>query len=289
MEKCLLSVDWDYFVYTQHTLGLYMENERSLDELWYKRYIQAMARGKDIKKAFQLSPEVDTFWDRIKQRFKFVDGIKAYVSDSHALSYKIAKENHCNVVYLFDTHSDLGYGGLSSLNYDVNCSNWLGKLLKDKQIKEANIIYSPYTAEKPEHFKLMNRIYNIRYYDFNDLNVINDPNDHYDFNDCNDFNYPYDLNDMDLGDLSDPSGPSDLNAPDNLAHLDNSDKYIDKYIEISVIHICRSGAWAPPWLDNNFIKFIDALGLPYEVVDCPKRKWDPVHISLSKQIDYLLA
>jgi hypothetical protein len=45
MEKCLLSVDWDYFVYTQHTLGLYMENERSLDELWYKRYIQAMARG----------------------------------------------------------------------------------------------------------------------------------------------------------------------------------------------------------------------------------------------------
>jgi hypothetical protein len=40
--------------------------------------------GKDIKKAFQLSPEVDTFWDRIKQRFKFVGGIKAYVSDSHA-------------------------------------------------------------------------------------------------------------------------------------------------------------------------------------------------------------
>jgi hypothetical protein len=244
MEKCLLSVDWDYFVYTQHTLGLYMENERSLGELWYKRYIQAMARGKDIKKAFQLSPEVDTFWDRIKQRFKFVGGIKAYVSDSHALSYKIAKENHCNVVYLFDSHSDLGYGGLSSLNYDVNCSNWLGKLLKDKQIKEANIIYSPYTAEKPEHFKLMNRLYNIRYYDFNDLN-----------------------------------------ESDNLAHPD----YLGKCIEVSVIHICRSGAWTPPWLDNNFIKFIDALGLPYEVVDCPKRKWDPVHISLSKQIDYLLV
>lgn len=59
------------------------------------------------------------------------------------MSYKIAKENNCKVVYLFDSHADLGYGGLASLNFGVNCSNWLGKLLKEREIIEANIFTAP--------------------------------------------------------------------------------------------------------------------------------------------------
>jgi len=232
MEKCLLSIDWDYFVYTKNNWGTYLENNRSLLNLWYIRYIQGKARGEDIQKAYHISSEVDTFWNKIKKRFKFVKNTKAYVSDSHALSYKIAIENSCKVVYLFDSHADLGYGGLSSLNFEVNCSNWLGKLLKDKQIKEANIFYSPYTAEKPENFEPMNSIYNIKYCNFKDFH---------------------------------------------------------KCILVSVIHICRSGAWTPPWLDNKFTQFIDALEIPYEIVNCPERKWDPDNISLSEQINYLMA
>jgi len=233
MEKCLLSIDWDYFIYTtQANWGSYLENKKSLLDLWYKRYLQGKARGKDIQKAFQLSAEVDTFWSKIKQYFKFVKNIKAYVSDSHALSYEIAKENNCKIVYLFDAHADLGYGGLASLNFEVNCSNWLGKLLKEKQIKEANIFYSPYTAEKPEHFKPMNNIYNIKYWDFNNW---------------------------------------------------------DKCIVVSVIHLCRSGAWTPPWLDNKFTQFINALGISYKTVNCPERKWDTANLSLSDQINYLMA
>jgi len=232
MEKCLLSVDWDYFIYTRDNWNPYLENKRGLIDLWYKRYIQAKARGEDIQKAFQLSSEFDTFWDKIRKCFKFVENIKIYVSDSHALSYQIARENNCQAVYLFDAHADLGYGGLSSLNFEVNCSNWLGKLLKEKQIREANIFYSPYTAEQPGHFKPMNSIYNIRYCSFADLH---------------------------------------------------------QGIMVSAIHLCRSGAWTPPWLDNKFVQFINALGIPYEVVNCPERKWDPVHISLADEINYLLA
>ncbi|MGE5614261.1 MAG: arginase [Bacillota bacterium] len=233
MDKCLLSIDWDYFIYTRKdNLGLYLENNRSLIDLWYKRYIQAKAKGEDIQKEFHLSPELDAFWDKIKRCFKFAKDVKLYVSDSHALSYEIAKENNCIAVYLFDSHADLGYGGLLFPNYEVDCSNWLGKLLKDKQIKEANIFYSPYTAEKPEYFKPMNSIYNIGYHDFNDW---------------------------------------------------------DKCIAVSAIHICRSGAWTPPWLDDKFTRFIDSLGLPYEIVNCPERKWDTVNISLSDQIYYLMA
>ena len=233
MEKCLLSIDWDYFIYSpKYSCNSYLENKKSLIDLWYKRYIQAKARGEDIQKAFYISPELYTFWSRIKKYFKFSKNTKVYVSDSHAMSYKIAEENNCKSVYLFDYHSDLGYGGLLSLNFDVNCSNWLGKLLKDEHIKAAYIFYSPYTKEKPEDFKPMNDIYNIRY--------------------CK----TYDLS---------------------------------KSVSAAAVHICRSGAWTPPWYDNRFIQFVKALGLSYKVVNCPERKWDTASLSLSDKINYLLA
>ena len=198
MDTSLLSVDWDYFIYTQkENWGSYIENNKNIINLWYKRYIQSKAKGKNIKKAFQLSLDVDNFWEEIKKYFEFGKNIKVYVSDSHALSYDIAKENGCNRVYLFDAHSDLGYGGLSSLNFEVNCANWLGKLLKSKLIEEANII--------------------------------------------------------------------------------------------SAIHICRSGAWTPPWFDDRFFQFIKELGVPYKIIDCPTRKWDTKNISFSDEIYYLMA
>jgi len=235
MEKCLLSIDWDYFIYGEKgTMGSHIENNRSLIDLWYKRYIQEKIRGEDIQKSFQISSELDTFWKKVKKYFKFAEDIKVYVSDSHSLSYNIAKENNCTIVYLFDSHADLGYGGLSSLDFELNCSNWLGKLLKEKQVIKAYIFYSPYTAEKPEYFNPMNSSYNIAYHDFNDF--------------------------------------------------DNNNS-----IKVSAIHICRSGAWTPPWLDRKFTQFIDDLEIPYKIVNCPERKWDTENISFSDQIYYLMA
>lgn len=233
MKKCLLSIDWDYFIYTtKENWGSYIENSRSLIDLWYKRYFQEKAFGKDLRESYKLSSEWNTFWERIKERFLFVKDIKAYVSDSHSWSYNIAKENNCSIVCLFDSHADLGYSGLSSLNFKVNCSNWLGRLFKDKQIKEAYIFYSPYTKEKPEYFKQINSIYNIKYCSLKDLN---------------------------------------------------------KSFKVSAIHICRSGAWTPPWLDEKFTQFINAMGIAYKILNCPVRKWDMANISLSKQVDYLMA
>lgn len=233
VERCLLSIDWDYFVYVKDkSWGSYLENDRSLVDLWYKRYIQAKLQGMDIIKLFQLSPELNTFWKNIREHFNFEQNIKVYVSDSHTLSYNIAKDNNCRKVYLFDAHSDLGYGGLSSLNFEVNCSNWLGKLFKDNLIREATIVYSPYTSEKPEYFKQMNNLYKISY--------------------C------------------------DLNA-------------LGKNIKVSTLHICRSGAWTPPWFDKKFAEFVNELGIPYQTVNCPARKWDIQHLSFSDQINYMMA
>jgi hypothetical protein len=51
----------------------------------------------------------------------------------------------------------------------------------------------------------------------------------------------------------------------------------------------KNGAWTPPWLDNKFKQFINGMGIPYETVNYPERKWDPDHISFSDQINYLMA
>lgn len=233
MGKCLLSIDWDYFIYTQkENWGSFMENRKNVIDLWYKRYIQSRTSGRDIQKSFKLSLDVDTFWKKIRKVFKFEKDIKTYVSDSHALSYNIAEDNDCSAVFLFDAHSDLGYGGLSSLNFEVNCANWLGKLLKSGQVKAANIIYSPYTTEKPEYFKSINKAYKVRYISLSDL------------------------------------------VPE---------------INVGAIHICRSGAWTPPWFDERFVDFVDELGRPYDISDCPERKWDTEHISFSDKIYYMMA
>ncbi|MCG0276784.1 MAG: hypothetical protein L5655_11655 [Thermosediminibacteraceae bacterium] len=96
MGKCLLSIDWDYFIYIKNDNkginGSYLENDRGLVDL-------------------------------------------------------------CRAVYLFDAHADLGYGGLSSLNFEVDCSNWLGKLFKDELIEEATIVYMPVHFRKTRVFQ----------------------------------------------------------------------------------------------------------------------------------------
>lgn len=234
MSRCLLSIDWDYFVATkEENWGSFTESKKGLVDLWYKRYLKAKAEGTDLQDMYKLSPAWRTFWQRLEGRFTMDEDTKMYVTDSHLWSYKIAKKHDCRTVCLFDSHADLGYGGLSSLDFEVNCSNWLGRLLKDEHSENAHIVYSPHTLEKPEHFQEINSMYTITYY----------------------------------------TNLDDLDGPFN----------------VSAIHVCRSGAWTPPWFDDKFVMFVEALGKEYEVIDCPKRKWDTKSLSLSRQIAYLFA
>ena len=233
MGRSLLSIDWDYFIYSgDKNFGSYIENKRTIIDLWYKRYILFKKKGKDITKYFSLSGDVEKFWDLIKGKFNFMKGIKIYVTDSHSLSYSLAIDNNCDTVYLFDSHADLGYGGLQSLDFEVNCANWLGKLFRDNKIDKAYVIYGPFTLEDPCDFDFMNKLYNINYPKLEDLDIDTD---------------------------------------------------------ISVIHIARSGAWTPPWYDEDFFKFTNNFGLPYIMVDCPIRRWDPGRLSFSDEIYYMMA
>ncbi|MED3763659.1 arginase [Ureibacillus terrenus] len=230
---CLLSIDWDYFISAEnHEVVSSIENKRTINDLWYKKYFQYKSYGEDFEKSFVLSEETDNFWDKIKQFFRWNQDVGIYVSDSHALSYKIAEKFGVDEVYLFDAHSDLGYGGLASLEFEVNCANWLGKLLQNQIINKAKIIYSPFTKEAPEFFKDMIKAFDVEFINFEDLR---------------------------------------------------------KDIKTNVIHICRSGAWSPPWFDGKFIEFVKGLGLPYKVYQCPTRKWNPNNVTYAEKLQYLMA
>lgn len=237
MGNSLLSIDWDYFISLDNENCVSsIENKRAIIDSWYKRYLQAKYQGENIQKGFQLSSEADKFWQVMKESFEFDSHIHVFVSDSHALSYEIAQEYNCDDVYLFDAHSDLGYGGLSSLDFEVNCANWLGKLLKNNKVDEAHIIYGPYSAEKPENFEEMNHLYHIEYPKLKELQTKSNTKS-----------------------------------------------------KISAIHICRSGAWTPPWLDNKFAEFIHKIGIPYTVIECPTRYWNPQVLTYADQLHYLMG
>jgi hypothetical protein len=64
---------------------------------------------------------------------------------------------------------------------------------------------------------------------------------------------------------------------------------IPAHVEVKAIHICRSGAWTPPWYDQNFINFVDKVGLPFKNMGCKPRKWDTKKLSLSEQITYMMS
>ena len=55
-----------------------------------------------------------------------------------------------------------------------------------------------------------------------------------------------------------------------------------------IIHICRSGCWSAPWLDNKFKAFAFESGFEFENIDIKERNWTPASISLADQIDYML-
>lgn len=56
--------------------------------------------------------------------------------------------------------------------------------------------------------------------------------------------------------------------------------YTDDMVE--GIHVCRSGCWVPPWLDEAFCTFVKESGLLSEVAMCNSRQdskvWDPMRI-----------
>lgn len=153
MSKNLLTIDWDFFIDNKMVEWTsILENNINKTTKWYKRYLSYQQKGKNLYDFFVLNPNYKHFFTLLSKHFNIRSSTPIYITDSHTYAYHIAKERHCDYVYSFDAHSDLGYGGLSSLDFELNCANWLGQLLKGQYIQAASIFYSPYTKENPDDF-----------------------------------------------------------------------------------------------------------------------------------------
>lgn len=170
MKKYFLSLDWDYFI-DVHTLysHSYRETERDILVKWYNEYFWGLENGQSIERNYILSPDYERFKEKVVPQLKITGKLPLVVSESHEVAYECVKQSGCEAVYLFDAHSDLGYGGLEALEYEVNCGNWLGKLLKEELIHEAYIIYSPYTKECVEEFEEQMNAFSIHFISETDL------------------------------------------------------------------------------------------------------------------------
>ncbi|GFN34765.1 hypothetical protein [Tepidimicrobium xylanilyticum] len=228
----ILSIDWDYFIpLKREWTGSYMENNRYRNLKWYERYFDYKRKGQNLETTVNVDSNLlNSFINDINTKFK-LDKANIYVSDSHKTSYYIAKENKCNTIYSFDAHTDLGYGGLNSLQFEVNCANWLGKLLWESFIDTAYIILSPYSFEHKDQFKEINSKFNIEYITMDEIKDLPD---------------------------------------------------------ISFIHIARSGAWTPPWLDHHLFYLIDSFNKPYTVLNLKHRHWNPEDITLADMLGNII-
>lgn len=153
-EKNFLSIDWDYFIVVHRIVDhSYRETMQDIMIKWYRDYLIGIDKGEALEKNFELGEVYEQFRRQVIPSLIYEKGCKLILSESHADAYQEAVLSRADHVYLLDAHSDLGYGGLNALEYEVNCANWLGKLLKEGKIKKATIIYSPYTREYQEEFE----------------------------------------------------------------------------------------------------------------------------------------
>ena len=174
MRNNLLSIDWDYFinVHTQST-NSYRETQRDILGKWYNEYFMEIERGRRLEKEYTLGSIYKPFMKQVLPKLKIEEKAPFTLSESHVVAYEVALREECDAIYLLDAHSDLGYGGLEALNYEVNCANWLGMLFKENKIKEAYIVYSPYTKEYRWEFEEFILNYPIHFISLEELLVKN--------------------------------------------------------------------------------------------------------------------
>ena len=146
----LLTIDWDYFMpYISMMNTSYMENKSNIINHWYKLYLENKSLGKDLTKIMRSAGFLRGFWDRLYNKFNYDKDVKMIVTDSHKEAYYVAKEFECKEVFNIDAHTDLGYGGMESLNFEVS-------------------------AEEPDDFEEINNNFNIEYKEVENIEVNSD-------------------------------------------------------------------------------------------------------------------
>lgn len=238
MATAFLSIDWDYFV---RCLGIWdwshKENQFFIGgEMWSIRIAPFAMQGMDI--FGEMSPEKwakprpEAFWGVLKQLGYDFDYLDTFVvAESHSAAAPVFYEDYVwsgeapDYIINFDAHHDMGYCDWQRLEGMIEegtctCDMWLCALLEWIPGVKVRVVYPDWLREetsiKRQWAHLAERLPERM------------------------------LNRIELGFFENDDGTINRRVVRKRGET----------IDVTALFICRSGAWAPPWLDDQFIKFV---------------------------------
>jgi len=253
--KACLSIDWDYFV---RSLGDWDWSHKETpffmgSDMWHIRVATMLLQELDIME--EMSPEKwarprpETFWSVLEQLgYNFDNVASLIVAESHSAAGPAFYEAYDvltarmlwelqqrtadkfvrpDCIINFDAHHDLGYCEWARLEEMIEegtctCDMWLCALLDWFPKVEARIVYPNWLREESSIERQWKSL--------------------------TDKLPQYMLDRVEMGFFEDEDG----SVSDVVCHPKEE-------IEVQALFICRSGAWTPPWLDHQFINFVEEI------------------------------
>jgi len=232
-----LSIDWDFFV---RSLGVWDWAHRESPffmggAMWQIRMGDFCGKGIDLVEemdpARHARPDPRTFWDVLVQLgYDFGETQYVVVADSHAAAGPVFYEvfqryDEPDVLINFDAHHDVGYCEYErimerALEGVCTCDMWLGALMTWIPELRARIIFPNWMEE--EGLTIEDQEETIEGHGF--------PNAY--------------QHRIEMGYFEEDGAVNPLVGGPDVEHV------------VEAIFICRSSAWTPPWLDEDFIQFV---------------------------------
>lgn len=240
----LLAIDWDYFFPNpmeghfnpgDGSLGLYDWSHREapffIDMVWSTRASGFLAADLPL-------PKVTSEWRTFAQRFNLTDDAVVYISDSNTHAGMIEGPDGFGFdnVWLYDAHHDAGYGVASY-------SDWLDQHSTPKGLRfsceDWMLVHLAQGADLHWRFPTWHENFKKRIAE----------------RECT-------ASECEHGHVAHgafwPDGVDLDAAVDDMLPLD---------VEFDTVHVCRSGAWVPPWEDKKFLEFVHTFNRDVEQVD----------------------
>jgi hypothetical protein len=233
-----LSVDWDFFV---RSLGQWDWSHKEApffmgSAMWQIRLAPFFMQGINLVDEMDpkkwAKPRPDNFWYVLSQLgYNLEDTEYFVVSDSHAAAGPVfnevaSRKGAADVIINFDAHHDLGYCEWASIERmieagECTCDMWLGALMSWWPTLKARIVYPNWLQEE---------------------NTLQNQWDHMEDH------LPEDvLNRVEIGWFEERDGTISQIVRDPGEELD-----------VEAVFVCRSSAWTPPWLDEEFLDFLES-------------------------------
>jgi hypothetical protein len=245
--RAFVSVDWDYFVRSLYAWDWgHQESAFFMSgAMWEIRMSGLLVNGLDLRDEMDpakwANPKPGSFWNILSQLgydFSALDvvaeerGISTFVvADSHAVAgptFKtIADElGPPDVLVNLDAHHDMGYGDKAAVRKmvakgQVTCDMWLQSLALMYPEMKIRVVYPNWRFEE----------------------------------------FPV----SDEWDALKKVLPSGVLKRTKVGAFIDEDEAVSsivkpaKKIKVEALFICRSSAWTPPWLDSQFIDFVDGI------------------------------